>query len=204
MDKLIDILLSFYGPTPYVIIFSILLACGFGLPIPEDITLFAAGVAAYYGVVSLPGIIVVSYFGVMLGDSAMYFLGARYGRKLTRRWLFAKVLPEERLNEVAVRLRKRGNSLIFLARFMPGLRAPIFFSAGTLHLPFRVFLFYDGLAALVSVPVIIGAIYYFGDELDRVVHVIQRIEHGIVFVILSLVLFLVAKWWFKRRRARSA
>lgn len=202
MEKLIDILLSFYGPTPYLIIFGILLACGFGLPIPEDVTLFAAGVAAYYGVVSLPGIIVVAYLGVMLGDSAMYFLGAKYGRKLTRRWLFARLLPEDRLNEVGMRLRKRGNSLIFLARFMPGLRAPIFFSAGTLHLPYRIFCFYDGVAALISVPTIIGAIYYFGDELDRVIHVIQKIEHGILFAILGLVIVVLGRWWLKHLRHR--
>ena len=61
---------------------------------------------------------------------------------------------------------------------MPGLRAPIFFSAGTLHLPYRIFVFYDGFAALISVPTIIGAVFYFGDELDKVVRVIQRIEHG--------------------------
>jgi membrane protein DedA with SNARE-associated domain len=53
MDRLIDFLLNFYGPTPYFLIFGILLACGLGLPIPEDITLFAAGLLAYYGVTDL-------------------------------------------------------------------------------------------------------------------------------------------------------
>ena len=46
---------------------------------------------------------------------------------------------------------------------------------GVLHLPYRVFIFYDGLASLISVPVIIGAVYYFGDNIDKVVEVIRSL-----------------------------
>lgn len=203
MERLIDLLFSFYGPAPYFIIFGVLLACGLGLPIPEDVTLFAAGVAAYYGVVSLPVIIVVSYVGVMVGDGLMFFLGAKYGRRLTKKWFFHKLLPDERLDAMSQRLKKRGNSLIFFARFMPGLRAPIFFSAGVLHLPARVFILYDGMAALLSVPAIIGAIYYFGDEMDWVLRRIQQIEHGLVFGIFGVLFFVIAKFAIQTRRSKK-
>lgn len=204
MDRLVDFLLNFHGPTPYFLIFGILLLCGLGLPIPEDITLFAAGLLSYYGLTNLWVAIVVSYFGVLIGDSIVFALGAHYGRKLTKKWIFHKLLPDERLNAVRVKFHKRGNKLIFAARFMPGLRAPIFFSAGTLHLPYRIFLFYDGLAALLSVPTIVGAVYYFGDHLDHVVRVIQRIEHGIVLVIIGLILAGAGKWYITHRRLKKS
>jgi membrane protein DedA with SNARE-associated domain len=204
MDRLVDILLSFYGPTPYFLIFGILLACGLGLPIPEDITLFAAGLAAYYGLTSLWLVILVAYLGVLVGDSLIFYLGATYGRKLTKKWFFGKLLPEERLTIVRSEFHKKGNRLIFAARFMPGLRAPMYFSAGTLHLPFRVFFFYDGLAAFISVPTIIGAVYYFGDELDRVVRVIQKVEHSIVFVIITVVLAIIGKWYIGHRKLKRS
>ena len=35
------------GWAPYLIAFGVLLACGVGVPIPEDITLFAMGYLAY-------------------------------------------------------------------------------------------------------------------------------------------------------------
>ncbi|MCM2276863.1 MAG: DedA family protein [Oligoflexia bacterium] len=201
MDKLVDFLLNFYGPTPYFIIFGILLACGLGLPIPEDITLFAGGLLSYYGLTDVWGMIVVSMIGVLLGDSIIFMLGAVYGRKLTKKWFFHKLLPDERLELVKKQFHDRGTRLIFFARFMPGLRAPIFFSAGTLHLPYRVFLFYDGTAALLSVPAIVGAVYYFGDHLDRVVRVIQKIEHGIVLVVFSIVGAVAVKWYLSHRKA---
>jgi membrane protein DedA with SNARE-associated domain len=202
MDKIVDLLLALYGPMPYFLIFGILLICGLGLPIPEDITLFAAGLSAYYGLTQLWLIIVVSYVGVLFGDFVIFTLGARYGRRITRRWIFQKLLPADRLNSVQKEFHKRGNRLIFAARFMPGLRAPIFFSAGTLHLPYRIFLFYDGFAALISVPVIISAVYYFGDELDHVVRVIQRVEHSIVLVIFLVVLEMLGKWYITHRKLK--
>jgi len=204
MDRLVDFLLNFYGPWPYVLIFGILIACGLGLPIPEDITLFAAGLLSYYGLTNLPGILIVSFFGVLGGDLIIFTLGHHYGRRLTKKWFFHRLLPDDRLDAMGVRFRKQGNHLIFAARFMPGLRTPIFFSAGTLHLPYKVFLFYDGIAALVSVPAIICAVYYFGDELDRVVRVIQRIEHGIVFVIAIGVIAVLLKWYVTHRRLKRA
>ena len=203
MDALVDFILRFYGPTPYFIVLGILILCGLGLPIPEDITLFAAGLLAYYGVVELWPIIACCFAGVMLGDSIIFFLGTKFGRTLTKKWLFHRLLPDDRLDAVSLKFRTRGNSLLFAARFMPGLRAPVYFSAGVLHIPFAKFFFYDGLAALISVPAIISAVYYFGDELDQVVSVIKRVEHGILFVILGVLVLVGAKWYTSSQKSKN-
>jgi Na+/H+ antiporter NhaD/arsenite permease-like protein len=50
------------------------------------------------------------------------------------------------------------------------------------------------------VPTIIGAVYYFGDEVDRVIRVIQKIEHGIGFFMIGLFLLIGLKWYFGRRK----
>jgi protein MpaA len=199
MDQLLDFVLNFYGATPYLIVFGILLLCGLGVPIPEDITLIIGGVLAYYGICDLWIMIAVSFGGVMLGDSIMFWLGAHYGRRLTKKWIFHKLLPDDRLDSVKGRFNRWGNKLIFIARFMPGLRAPIFFSAGTFHLPFRVFFFYDGLAALLSVPAIVGAVYYFGDQLEKVIKLIKKAEYGIVYVVLAGVAFFLIRALVRRR-----
>jgi membrane protein DedA with SNARE-associated domain len=204
MDQLVDFLLNFYGPTPYFLILGILIACGLGLPIPEDITLVAAGVLCYYGMTNLGTMIAVALCGVMLGDSITFYLGHHFGRKLTKKWFFHKLLPDDRLFAVQRRFHKRGNKLIFAARFMPGLRAPTFFLAGTLHLPVRVFWFYDGLAAMISVPLIIGAVYYFGDQVDRVLREIRKIEHGFIFIILAILMAMMAKWYVTHRKLKRS
>ncbi len=204
MDRLVDFLLNFYGTTPYLVILGILLACGLGLPIPEDITLFAAGLLSYYGVTHVGVMIAIAMVGVLVGDSAVFLLGRHFGRRLTKIWIFHKLLPDDRLEAVQKQFLKKGNKLIFAARFMPGLRAPIFFSAGTLHLPYRIFIFYDGTAALISVPLIIGAVYYFGDELDHVVRIIQHVEHSLVVVIFLILLAVFGKWYITHRKLRRS
>ncbi len=202
MDFLVDFMLNLYGPTPYFIILGVLLACGLGLPIPEDVTLFAGGLMSYYGVTHVGWMILASLIGVMLGDSLIFYLGAHYGRKLTRRWFFKRLLPEDRLNAVGVRFRQKGPKLLFAARFMPGLRAPIFFSAGTLHVPYRTFLLYDGGAALLSVPLIVGAVFFFGDQVDHVLKIIQKVEGGIVLVISVAILAILGKWYITHRKLK--
>ena len=202
MDFLVDYLLGFYGPAPYLIVLAILLACGVGIPIPEDVTLFAAGLMSYYGVTQLGLMILICLAGVLAGDCFIFYLGTHFGRRLTKKWLFHKLLPDDRLNAVSKKFNKKGDKLLFAARFMPGLRAPIYFSAGTLHIPFRKFILYDGCAAMISVPTIVGSVYYFGDELDHVIRVVRNFEHGL-FVAILLVIFLVAaKWYITHRKLK--
>jgi membrane protein DedA with SNARE-associated domain len=83
---------------------------------------------------------------------------------------------------------------------MPGFRTPIFFSAGTLHLPFRVFLFYDGLAALISVPTIVFVTYFFGNHVDKVVRVVKRVQFGVIGTILLIVAVIVIKSWWSHKK----
>ncbi len=199
MEKLIDFLMGLAGPVPYLIVFAILIACGLGIPIPEDVTLFTAGLAAYYGKANPHIMVFVSMVGVMMGDSIVFLLGRKYGHKITKRWPFKKILTSGREKFVKEKMHKHGNKFIFVARFMPGFRAPIFFTSGTMHLPFRVFFFYDGMAALISVPLIVYSLYYFGGQVDQVIQIIRNAQHGILILIFSVILFLFVKWYWKKR-----
>jgi len=205
MDTLVDFLLNFYGPTPYFLVFGVLLLCGFGVPIPEDICLVAAGLLAYYGLCNLWIMIGVGLFGVMAGDSIMFFLGLKYGRKIMKKRFFQRLISEERLKLASERFNKKGSKrILFFARFMPGLRAPMYFSAGLLHVPFWRFFLMDGLAALISVPSIVGAVFYFGDSIDLVVRWIKKVEHGIIFLLIGCIILGGAKWWWSHRRMKRA
>lgn len=203
MEYVLQLIQSFSGPGIYFIVFLILLGCGFGIPIPEDITLIAAGLVSYYGLSNVWIMLAVAFMGVMIGDGVIFSLGSRYGRVIAQRWPLRLVLTDALLDRVSAQLQKQGNKLIFAARFMPGLRAAIFFSAGTLKIPFRTFIFFDGLAALLSVPAIVLSTWYWGQYVDDVVRIVKSIEHGIVLVILCVVFYLILKWYAKSRRAKK-
>lgn len=203
VETLVRILLEQPAGTPYVIVFVLLLLCGFGMPMPEDIILFAAGLMAYYGAADVYLMIAISFAGVMLGDSSVFTIGAKYGRRVRKIGFVKRLLPPKRMKLVRKKLHEQGNKVIFAARFMPGLRTPIFFSAGTLHLPFRVFFFYDGLAALISVPTIVYAIYFFGDHVDRVIKVIKRLQFGVIGTIVVIAAIVILKTWWAHKKERE-
>lgn len=201
-DNVFEFLL--YQPQwfPYLASFSMLIACGLGLPIPEDLTLFTMGYVSYSGITNFKLSVVVCLFGVLVGDSIIYVIGRQYGLRLARRKFMARFLSPERLEGARANFHKYGNRLIFGARFMPGLRAPTYFFAGTMHLPYRVFIAYDGLAALISVPVFTGATYFFGEQIEHAVAVVRRVQNGIAFLILGIVTLFVIKHYYANRNKK--
>jgi membrane protein DedA with SNARE-associated domain len=201
MDLIVDFLIDYYGPVPYLVIFLILLGCGLGVPIPEDVTLIAGGILTYYGVCDVWVMIGVSLLGVMIGDSFIFWLGHKYGRKLLKKRPFRYFLDESKVEAIRKRLQNHGGKLLFSARFMPGVRSTIFFVSGLAHLPYRKLLIYDGGAALISVPTIIYSVYYFGDFLESVIKWIKKVEGGIVVVIVLAVAIVFFRYWWKKRQA---
>ena len=202
MPKLAEFLLNFQGPTAYGLVLLILLACGFGIPIPEDITLIAAGILAYYKAANVWGMVLVGLIGVLLGDSTMFFLGRKYGLSLARHKFISKILSEERLLLVSDVLANRGNKILFGARFMPGLRSPLFFTAGAVGVKLGVFLFYDGMAALISVPAIVFSVYFFGYEMEKVISTIERANQGIVVALVTIAVVIYFRWKNQQKKAR--
>lgn len=198
MDIVYNLISGVEGPIAYGAVLGLLLLSGLGMPLPEDVTLFAGALLAYYEKADVHLMVMVSLVGVMVGDSFVFFMGARYGRQLlTHRWV-AKILHAERLGRIQDEFHKHGAKILFAARFMPGLRTPTFFSAGMMHIPYSRLLIYDGGAALLSVPAIIYVVYFFGSEVDRVIGYIRNIENAIALTILGVILLVLGRWLYSR------
>lgn len=199
IDGIAHAIQSIHEPWTYLIVFGILLLCGFGLPVPEDITLIAGGLMAYYGKANVFVMIAVGLAGVMLGDGVMFQIGRRFGYRVFEwRWM-SRIMHAERLESVKHKLQSHGYKVIFSARFMPGVRSLVFLSSGALGIPFRIFLLFDGLAALISVPAIVYSCFFFGDQINKAVGVIKNVEQAIVAlialgIVYFLVKYLVRKW----------
>ena len=150
-----DFLFHFYGPAGYVGVFVLLVACGLGVPMPEDIALIGGGILAGIGpprgVGSVYVMMLVGLAGILVGDSIIFKAGRDQGDALldTR---FGKHIPRERVAEVRELFVKHGAKFIMVARFIPGVRAVTYFVAGSSKLPYYVFVLFDGLAAVLSAP----------------------------------------------------
>jgi len=204
MKILIDLLnfIQPYGTYSYFVILAVLLACGFGLPLPEDITLVAAGILAARNIIDFNSAVVLCMVGVLLGDGIVFGLGSRYGTRLRNSKFFSIIIPERRDAAVKAVLQKYGDKVIFMARFMPGLRTPIFFATGSYHVSFWKFLFLDGFAALISVPLWVYVGFLFGSNLEELEKVVRKAQFGIYTALAFLIVLFISAYFLKKRYFR--
>lgn len=200
--KLMGFLAGLNGFTAYAVILSILLACGLGVPVPEDITLIAAGILAGLGNISLAGAMVTGTIGVLIGDAILFFLGRIYGERVFRLPGFRRIFTEKRINKARARVLANSKLICFFARFLAGLRAPIYLTAGMLGVRPLTFLILDGLAALISVPVWIYVGYFLGDNIDMAFEFAEKMQ-GYILLALALIVigFLLFSWRLSKIRA---
>ncbi len=167
------------------LLWVLLLVAGLGVPVPEDVVLLAAGVLSHRGGVDLPLSIAVCYAGVLGGDSFVYFSGRRLGSALLERRAFRRLLPDERRRRIEAMFERRGGLVVFVARHLAGIRAPVFALAGMHHMPFSRFLFWDALGACISVPVMILLGFVASAHVELVEHGVHTLGHW-VFALLAL------------------
>ncbi|KAE9534607.1 DedA family protein [Ursidibacter arcticus] len=198
-----ELLIEFFSSYGYFAVFFVLLICGFGVPIPEDITLVSGGVISGLGYTNVHWMLVVSMIGVLVGDSTMYWLGRIYGEKILQFPLIRKIATPERFATVQERFEKEGWKLLFVARFLPGLRAVVYLVSGiTRKVTFTRFVLVDFFAAIISVPIWV----YLGDfgakNLDWLHRQIQKGQMAIWVILIIGGIFVFWKWK-KSRKAKS-
>jgi membrane protein DedA with SNARE-associated domain len=197
----LDQLINLFTQHGYVAVFAVLLVSAFGIPIPEDISLVAGGVIAGLGHADVRVMCAVGLVGVLLGDSIVFLIGYLFGVHALRwRWV-AHLLTPRRHAQVKAKFVRYGNRLMFVARFLPGLRTAVFLTAGMSHrVSFLRFLAFDGLAALLSVPFWVW-LGYIGAE-NRV-WLLDWIRRGQGAIALGVVLLIALTVWVFWRRAQQ-
>jgi membrane protein DedA with SNARE-associated domain len=196
-------LIPFFQSYGYVAVFGILLLCGMGLPVPEDISLIAGGIISGLGYADVNLMLFICLLGVLLGDGIMYNLGRIFGERFFDKKVGGKIITHARYEAILQWFGRYGRWVLFAARFMPGLRAPIFVTAGvTRFCSFTVFMAIDGFAAIISVPVWVYIGYYGASNVDLLTKWVVRSKYG-VLVILFVVAAVIGVTALYRRRLKA-
>jgi len=190
---------QFFIQFGYAAVFFILILCGFGIPIPEDVTLVAGGVISGLGYKNVHFMAVTGVLGVLVGDGIMFMLGRHYGEQILKFRPVAKMLNPKRYALIRQKFDQYGNRVLFVARFLPGLRSPIFLTAGMSgRISFWQWLQMDGFAALISVPLWIYLGSYGAENKDWLMLQVHRFQHGLFAVLGVAAVFLIWHFWRKR------
>jgi len=190
-----------HGFPAYLSVFGVLVLCGLGLPLPEDVSLITGGYLAYLGNVRLPVMMAVGFVGILVGDSLIYLTGRRVGDRVAEgRGFIARIVTPEKRARVEKLFHGHGEKIVMLARFLPGVRAVTYFTAGSTRMRYLKFILFDGLAALASAPLLVFLGYYFGSELELIT---KKIREGQIAVIAVIVAAVAGYFAFKRWRASA-
>ncbi len=166
----------------YLGVFLSLLATGLGFPMPEEIPVVVGGALvgssdSFRAIYMIPCCIA----GVILGDICLYLIGRLWGAKLVESaFLQKRFLPPERMAKITENFQKYGIKILLFARLTPGIRAPIFITAGITRLPFHQFLLADGIYALPGVGLLFLLGYWSADHIKTLTAQINQVKSWLV------------------------
>ena len=188
IDKYHHELASEYGLWLYGILFLIIF-CETGLVVlpllPGDSLLFAAGSLA-----SLPDSQLNPHFLLaglciagIVGDTVNYWIGKKIGPKvfISQESRFFK---REYLDKTQAFYLKHGSKTIIIARFIPIIRTFAPFIAGIGTMPYRTFIVYNIIGAVLWVGLFIYAGYYFAQ--------LPFIQKNFKFVIFAIIILSIS------------
>ena len=171
-----------------------------GLVLPGGSLVLLGAIYAQRGAMALPLVLVLGWLGMVLGTSLDYALG-RWGLHATlgRTRLMARLEPK--LAAAQRFLARHGAWALVLAHFIGHVRSFVAITAGASRLPYRRFLFYEGIAALAWNLVWVTAGYLVGEHLDA----LQRLVGGtgLALVVLALVAYIAYRLVAWRRSTRT-
>lgn len=135
-----------------------------GAVVPGSAIIIAASALVPFGILKLWPILIAAIFGAIVGDGASYWLGHRYHEDILGRWPLNRYPGV--IEKAEAFLHRHGGKSVFLARFIPALRAFVPLVAGILRLPIHRFYFANVISALVWAPahilpgVLVGASFH--------------------------------------------
>jgi membrane protein DedA with SNARE-associated domain len=181
---------------PLVGFFVSLFAGGFGLPpIPEELPVVLAGLwvagKPELGILrwlALP----VCIAAILISDISLYGVGRFLGVRLWEHRLLSRLLPPERRERIETNLRHYGLRIMLLIRWVPGIRSPMFVTAGTMRLPWYRFLLFDAVGATIGHTTLFFLAWWFGDVvLEYAKQAEQKVGTPVKLIVLAAIITLV-------------
>jgi membrane protein DedA with SNARE-associated domain len=192
--------LDHYG---YLAVGGLIMLEDFGIPVPGETILIAAAVYAGAGRLSIVAVGLVAVLAAVVGDNIGYAIGHFGGRALVLRYGRYVLLTSERLDKAEGFFRRHGGKVVVVARFIEGLRQANGIVAGTVRMPWRRFLVFNVIGAVLWVGVWTAAGYLAGDHIQVIYAEVTRYSLYLLIALGVLVLALVGRAVLRRRRRVS-
>jgi membrane-associated protein len=154
--------------TAYVALFALVAAESSGAPVPGETALITAGVLASHGDVQIELVIALAAVASIIGDNIGYAIGRSGGRRLLSRPGFLEDHRRRVLEHGEPFFERHGAKAVFLGRWVAGLRIAAAWLAGINRMPWRRFLFWNGLGGITWATSVGLLAYWLGPPAERI------------------------------------
>jgi membrane protein DedA with SNARE-associated domain len=192
-------------PPAWAYVTLVLIAYGENVlpPIPGDMVVVFGGYLAGRGTLDLGVVVLLATAGGALGFLTMYALGRRLGAAVLDGRRLPRWLPAGGVARVERWLGRYGYGVVAANRFLSGARSVIALVVGAARMPAGRTALWATLSAAAWTSLIAYAGYAVGDNLDLVRGYLQLYGRTVVSLLLLLALAGLARWLWRRRRARG-
>jgi membrane protein DedA with SNARE-associated domain len=170
-----------------------------GLIVPGDLILALGGVYSSQGRLNLVAVILIGIAAAIIGETAGFWLGRRYGRRFVARLPVVGNWLADRLEASQEYFKRHGGLAVALGRYATAAGAFVPFTAGGGQMPYPRFIAWDAPAIAVWATGISLFGYFFGKNLPFVDRVLSRFGY---IMLAALVLFFAGRYAYKRLRKR--
>ena len=155
-------------------------------PIPSEVIMSVAGVAAGQGKLSYPLVVASGTSGAMLGNIVWYLAARALGvdrlRPIVNRWGRWLTITWPEVERAERWFRKNGTFFVFLARLLPTVRSLVSVPAGLLRMRFATFAIASTIGTAGWTAVLAGAGYKLGQNYTEIDKVIGPASNAILII----------------------
>ena len=185
----------------YLGIFVIGATVGYLIPFPEEIFLLTVGYIAGVGVYNVYLATLFAISGVLAGDNILFWLSKYSVSGIVDK--VSKQLDKHKIMKYRHLMKEHIGKTIFTLKFIVGLRIFSPFLAGSMKVKWRIFQFYNLLAILIYIPILVFLGFHFHNKLALVITGVEIVRHLIFLLVLLLVGFLISVFVKKKYKAKA-
>ncbi len=167
-------------------------------PVPSEVIMTVAGVAASRGTMTLTGVVASGTAGAMLGNYLWFLLAIKFGKgRLQRflekhgRWLTLHWTEVERGQAL---FAKHGSIIVLIARMLPTFRSLISIPAGIFKMSHRRFLLFSAIGTAGWSAALAGAGYVLGSQFADVEKILGPLSTAIIALIVVGYIWRLWRW----------
>jgi membrane protein DedA with SNARE-associated domain len=180
-----------------LVMFVLLAAESFGLPLPGETALIACAVLASQGALSIVAVILVAIAAAIVGDNLGYWVARKGGRRVLYRYRVTRRYAQQYLPRGERFFAKHGGKAVFFGRFVAVLRVTAAWTAGLSRMNGWRFFAWNAAGGIVWATLVGLIAYYLGDAAATAIGKYGLYAAGGALV-LAAIGFLIVRWVERR------